>query len=676
MSISFGEWDITKVSEGSGGGGSSYTAGKNISINNNIISSDQYPLFTVNSGNLDVQGNGDLVGDIEYETTIQNNYTYVGDDYPSSTSDGIITCGYNGTPVSPNTSVFDFSTFFSHNNWRLVEKVKGSRTVQIALCKSYQSNSHNFSDPALVVTFNPNISAGSTQAGTGYQITDGGSVVAYDAATLNYTSQYAYFSIMRSGDTVYIQQSSDKQSWTTLASFSYSSIVNTSNLTRFYFKGGRDILMDLANTYVEINEELVWFGYGQVSKASTMSFKIGGTYPLLKATNGQGIQFTKSTGSTIDLSQATDGDYTAFVTPSGNIYVNKGTVYVQKTQPVMVTDDVWLNTSVYPYQCVASDGLTEFTDVPFATFTLETQLDGSVSVGNVKTLPYNYFQVTMNSIKSVLAYPTGGEVLVDPKLYNYIKGMYDTGIDTLENTYTFEGSPTITSDGWINGFSNDQYCELKDNDILRDAGNKDFIINLHIIYKPADHNQALLQQQRNTAYANYIALSANTGEVAVAFGTMWDEGAAFLDGTTPLVDGQEYWIRVVRSDTNLSLFLSTDGTNFTLESTTDTFTQSVNPGSSFLLGRSDGNYILSCESYIDLNGFNYTVIDSGSFVGKYFDCKYLSSGSKCVDISKASIINSMAKSVGSALYYIIDTTNQTLILPQGDIFGFISQALR
>ena len=53
--------------------------------------------------------------------------------------------------------------------------------------------------------------------------------------------------------------------------------------------------------------------------------------------------------------------------------------------------------------------------------------------------------------------------------------------------------------------------------------------------------------------------------------------------------------------------------------------------------------------------------------------KKIATGAKVADSSSASVISQFAESNGSALYYVLDTTNETVTLPQGDIFGFITQ---
>ena len=759
-----------------------YTAGKNVTITgaDNKINSDQYPLFTVNSGNLDENGEGDLLGEAVYTTTTKNNYTYVGDDYPANTTDGVITGGYNGTPVSPNASTFDFSTFFAATKWRLVVRTQKNRGFNIYICQGYANNAHIGLNIALRITFNSNAAVGAGFTGYYLYTTTGssGSIIPFDVACPNYSSTYYYFSLMKDNDTVYIKYSADGETWTTMASFAYTSIVATNNIKRFYFTVGRDCWLDLNNTYVEINDEVVWRGYTAVNKVSSLPFKIGDTYPSIIATNGQGEQFTVASAEALDLSQATDGNYTVFVTPEGTVYANKGIVYVQKTQPIMSSGDVWLNTSVYPYKAVQSDGTTEFADVPFATFTIATQPIGSILVTNPQTLPYNRFQVTMAQVDAIntvlsgkqdsttavthtastavgsatkgvyvasdgtatemtysvnkdvpsdavftdttysimtgadgttagssglvpaptatdntkflkgdgtwanagfstasLALPTGGEALADTTLYNYIKTLYDAGVSINDTNYTFAGSPTISTSGIVSGFTTTDYVVIP---------NFDYQSPFEIVFRFKTSNVSgeavpILNYSKSTSTADEdrfgLAFTIKSSKLSLntsSTGTSWESSDVL--GTTTLQTNTWYWIKLVWSGTGYSVYSSLDNETYTLELSTNN--SAMYSGLTyFKFGTNGMRNEAFTDGEIDLNSLTIKVNNILVFGGIYVPVKKLATGSKVADITNLVQIEEIYNLQGSALYYVIDTANETVRLPMGDIFGFITQAL-
>lgn len=133
-------------------------------------------------------------------------------------------------------------------------------------------------------------------------------------------------------------------------------------------------------------------GAGDLFSYNVLSLtpKIGGTYDDLVIVDYTGLQTTISTSNLItasmDLTGTAAGTYNIFINSSGVIYILNNTIYKQPKQPAMVTGDVWLNTSVEPFECIKYNGSnsSEFLDVPLGQVTIK---NGAIT--SLKTFPFN-----------------------------------------------------------------------------------------------------------------------------------------------------------------------------------------------------------------------------------------------------------------------------------------------
>lgn len=160
-------------------------------------------------------------------------------------------------------------------------------------------------------------------------------------------------------------------------------------------KGQLDYLSD--DLTAEINKTGMKFcvrsGYTTSGEADLFSYsvltitpKIGSGFANLKIADYKGIVSTITSASSISMSGKPDGDYNIFITSSGTLYTLNNTIYVQKARPTMLDGDIWLDTSVDPFNCIKYDGTNdnEFLDVPLGRVTI-----ASNTITAIETFTYN-----------------------------------------------------------------------------------------------------------------------------------------------------------------------------------------------------------------------------------------------------------------------------------------------
>lgn len=157
--------------------------------------------------------------------------------------------------------------------------------------------------------------------------------------------------------------------------------------------------------------------------------KIGGTYNNLVIADYEGTQTTISAAAEMNLTGNSNGDYNIFINTKGELYILNNTIYKQAPRPTMAVNDIWLNTSAEPLECVKYSGTsdTKFLDVPLGKVTIK---DGTITA--LKTFPFNQNGYNVNSETIGYRFPD-----------------YSNGTAKLISTnYTAE------CDGWL-------YCESK-----------------------------------------------------------------------------------------------------------------------------------------------------------------------------------------------------------------------
>lgn len=180
--------------------------------------------------------------------------------------------------------------------------------------------------------------------------------------------------------------------------------------------------------------------------------KIGGTYKSLIISDYRGIQTTISSVAEISMSGKPNGKYNIFIKPNGTLYTLDNTIYVQNARPTMLDGDIWLDTSIEPFNCIKYDGTNdnEFLDVPLGVATIS---NGAITKLETFKFNQNGYDVNIESFSS--------------KKYNYANPVSkSTGV-----TYTAESNGllfishantfdtiTVTIDGkyYVLGWSSSQ----------------------------------------------------------------------------------------------------------------------------------------------------------------------------------------------------------------------------
>ena len=124
-----------------------------------------------------------------------------------------------------------------------------------------------------------------------------------------------------------------------------------------------------------------------------VSFNVGGTYPNLVISSVDECCYELSEVNTINMSGSADGVYNVFVSSSGTAYAKANKIYVQKTSPTLLVDDVWLDISKEPVKAYSYNGTENiaFNDVPVGTINVS---EGAIT--EVATNPYNQNKYNLN----------------------------------------------------------------------------------------------------------------------------------------------------------------------------------------------------------------------------------------------------------------------------------------
>ena len=130
---------------------------------------------------------------------------------------------------------------------------------------------------------------------------------------------------------------------------------------------------------------------------SILSFKVGGTYPVLTATNAYGDSETFEYIDNVDITGYADGNYNIFLTLEGNIELLNTKIIKSPKAPVnIVIDDVWLMT-LEPWAGYKFNGLSwvEFEDIPLGSLTV---LNGKITEVSNYTFNTQYLDADCNFI--------------------------------------------------------------------------------------------------------------------------------------------------------------------------------------------------------------------------------------------------------------------------------------
>ena len=183
-------------------------------------------------------------------------------------------------------------------------------------------------------------------------------------------------------------------------------------------------------------------------------------------------------------------------------------------------------------------------------------------------------------------------------LVNLFKSMpYNVG-------YTVVGSPTI-ADGVVSGFSESDY--LKTSSAFDFS--KDFEIALKFTTPSSFNGQPAILYGLNSGTDIYIGTGGRVEFKYSSGGNTW------LTTNTQLQNNSIYYLKYIKNSTNISVYLSTDGTNYTLEKTSAD--GKVPSGTySLIFGRARTSSFVSFTGSIDFNETYIKVNGVPWFTGK------------------------------------------------------------
>lgn len=286
--------------------------------------------------------------------------------------------------------------------------------------------------------------------------------------------------------------------------------------------------------------------------------------------------------------------------------------------------------------------------------------------------------------EAALSYPTGTQALNNTELYSYIKTMYDVApSETISDTnLTFSGTYTITDSGIIT-YHADQariYGTLPTTSNVPTS----FVIKGSVTPKTDNNEVSVVKLTNSTTKPN------NNDDVYLQLWNNQDHPYAFVlyyrigtETRTYKFSGNNLWsvntklyFEIQYDGTSLRFLTGNSPSNLTEQISATDFSPTVYKYLYFASTVSP-DYDSNFDINLDLNDYSYYLNGTLNFTPYYYEYVYktLATGGRVVDVTYSDVIAGMKTRYGSALYFIIDTTNHTITLPQGDIFGFITQAI-
>lgn len=323
-----------------------------------------------------------------------------------------------------------------------------------------------------------------------------------------------------------------QNSWVALCNFSKLSennkiVVTFNNEEKYdtyricYLSSNYTINNDSCLPLAEVNLQgrIVDGSYG-----SNLFFKVGGEYPALSATDVSGNAVVRSSIPAKDVSELADGSYNIFVGADGEEY-SSNTIYRQKSIPDAVTGDIWLDTSVEPLNaymaCEASYGI--LSDVigynkvlakSFSTFkSSKITIDGSSSYLSDGTASFTggAVNVSYNFNPGTNSYSCSFNSVVTSEFLSYTQtSQYFLNSDVANTAFVVEYSPE-SGGRIITGFSilNTDASETQTLTLTLDAPSENLevgdVIGLDLGYDAA----------QGSYYAKYFVNGVLTDNVSV-----------------------------------------------------------------------------------------------------------------------------------------------------------------
>ena len=282
--------------------------------------------------------------------------------------------------------------------------------------------------------------------------------------------------------------------------------------------------------------------------------------------------------------------------------------------------------------------------------------------------------------EAALSYPTGTQALDDTELYNYIKTMYDvapTTVVSANTNLTTSGTFTISDGGTITY----RAIGAQIYGTLPTSGTPSSFVLKGSVTNPA---KLFALTNSNTTYDNrndVMIEAANSSEYPGAFFLYYRTGnnarnwVAAKNVWTP---DEKVYFEVRYDGTTLKLFTGATPNTLTEQQSVSDFVPTDYRYIFFASSLSGTEWDVVFNGELDLNDFSYSSVVSGNTTEYHpyymsFSYRTLATGAKVVDVASEEAVEAIKTQTGSVLYFVIDTTNQTITLPQGDIFGFITQ---
>lgn len=172
------------------------------------------------------------------------------------------------------------------------------------------------------------------------------------------------------------------------------------------------------------------------------------------------------------------------------------------------------------------------------------------------------------------------------------------------------GSPTITSDGVVSGFSASQYLTIPESVPLATADNWEQVVKFTYVHISNGH-QGLIATNNSAGGEDLLGIYSGGFPCFWAGKVSSNTNLFVIKGTKPLVEGKTYWIKAVFTGNEYLLYLSETGEfngEETLEGTYSSTTKLISRvhyiGTTTISGYSynpKGSIDLS-QSYIKING--------------------------------------------------------------------------
>lgn len=282
--------------------------------------------------------------------------------------------------------------------------------------------------------------------------------------------------------------------------------------------------------------------------------------------------------------------------------------------------------------------------------------------------------------EAALSYPTGTQALDDTELYNYIKTMYDvapTTVVSADTNLTTSGTFTISDGGTITY----RAIGAQIYGTLPTSGTPSSFVLKGSVTNPS---KLFVLTNSNTTYDNrndVMIEAINSSEWPGAFVLYYRTGNNTRNwevAKNVWTTDEKVYFEVRYNGTTLKLFTGDTPNNLTERLSVDDFVPTGFHYIFFASSLTGTEYDKVFNGEMDLNDFSYSTVVSGAtteYRPYYLSFSYrtLATGAKVVDVASEEAVEAIKTQTGSALYFVIDTTNQTITLPQGDIFGFITQ---